>query len=236
MVTLYRLKDLHIRLPAGAHVIKAEAANSLAGSTALLDEAERKAAQIVEEAQRHYEQEKIRGYREGAAQASMEAVTRLLEEEAKLESCLAAINEDLADIVIACVRKIIDRFDDRDLARAYIRTAVRKMCRQRRIRLSVSAEQYPIIRDQVESLAGEFTEIEAIDVVENVSLTGTQFILESEIGRIEGSVEDNLEQLGFHLPSTLTNYVARLRNRDDAQSDRETATQEDGASGPDGFS
>jgi type III secretion protein L len=209
---LYRLKELGFRIPVGGQIIKAAEAESLSVSTLLVEEAEKKAAGIVEKAEQHYEEEKARGYREGLANAAMEAVNRLLDEEAVLETSLVSIDEDLADIVLACVRKIIGKFDDHALARAYIGNAVRQMRRQKRIRLSISSEQYGNIKEHIAAMAADFTEIDSIDVVESLSLTGTQFIMESEIGRIDGSVAENLDDLGAQLKTAMQNYLVKIRN------------------------
>lgn len=236
MVNLYRIKELDARIPAGGHVIKAATASGLSGATQLLAEAEDRAAEIVETARDHYEQEKIRGYRDGYNQALLEAVERLLEEEAVLETRLATIDAELADIALACVRKLIGEMADRDLARAYISNAIRQMRRQKRIRLGVSTQQYENIKNAIGGISAELAEIELIDVVENPLLEGTQFIMESEIGRIDGSVEQNLAELGEHLAATLKNRVARLRSdlRREPAADRSEsepeATQEPGGS------
>jgi type III secretion protein L len=211
VVIVYRLNELKIALPAGASVIKSPEAAAIADAALVLAEAERKAKEIIADAQKRRVEEKKRGYREGLAKAAAESAARLLDEEAVLSASLGAIDEQLAGIVVACMRKIVGDFDGKQLAQAYITNAVRQMRRQKRIRLSVSSEHYRNIKDHIGSLAAEFAEIELIDVVENSRLSGTQFIMESEIGRIDGSIEKNLDELQLQLPAVLAGFVERLR-------------------------
>lgn len=208
---MYRLKELDIRIPAGCHVIKASQADVLTEASGILAEAEHKAEEIVAAARERYEEERKRGYEDGLAEARREAVARLLQEQATLDSCLASLGEALADVVGACVRKVIGSIGDQELARAFISNAIRQMRRQKRIRLGVSPAHYPSICGQIESIRLRFPEIELIDVSENHEIDDLSFVLESEIGRIEGSIEKSLQGIEDQLHAAIRQHVSEQR-------------------------
>ena len=207
---MYRLKDLDIRIPARGHVIKAAAADLLDEASHIIADAESRSAEIVAAANARYEEERERGYRDGLERAEGETVARLLEEQAVLDRCLAAIDGELASIAMACVRQLIGVYGDSELAQTYIANAIRRMRRQKRIRLGVSSRHYQAIRDNVDAVLRDFPEIELIDVSENPALGDLQFVLESEVGRIEGSVERGLSDIEERLRAVLRQHIGQL--------------------------
>lgn len=208
---MYRLKELDLRLPASQRVVKAAEAQALIEADGILEAAKKKAADIVKTARRHHKEEKKRGYEEGLALASSEAIDRLLEETASLEDGLANVNQSLCEVVIACLRNILGEIGDRKLVRTYIANAIRQMRRQKRIRLSVSPDHFADISEHMSSITSKFVEIEMIDVVENPKLTGTHFVMESEIGRITGSIEQSIDDLKESLAVAIGKYAVRLK-------------------------
>jgi type III secretion protein L len=207
MVGMYRLKELDIRIPARGHVIKAATTGLVAEASGILADAEERGAGIIAAAEARYEEERARGYRDGLDRAAAEAVGRLLDEQATLERSLAGLEAELAAVVVACVGRLIGTAADGDLARAYIVNALRRMRRQKRVRLTLSTAQYRGFRDRIDAITAEFPEIELIDVSENPALEDTRFVMESEIGRIEGSVERSLGQIEDQLLAALRNVA-----------------------------
>jgi type III secretion protein L len=194
VVGYYRLKELGFRLPAGAHVLTADAVAPLDAATALLAEAEARADSIVAQAREEYERQSRQGYEDGLARARVEAVERLLREGAALDAGLAAMEAELGRVVTACVRKLVDTFDDQARAEAVVRGALRQMRRERRFELRVSPPQYTAFKEGIGAITAEFPEIELIDVVEDAALTPPQIVIESSIGRVEAAFGDSLAE------------------------------------------
>lgn len=195
MAGYYRLGDLGFRLAAGAHVIKHADLSAVDEATCLLGEAERKAAEIVADAQKAYEQEKLRGYRDGLANAQIEAVQRLLEESAVLDQSLVQVERDLARITAASVRKLIEEFNDQARAEAVIRTALKQMRREKHAELRVPSRLYEHFRGRIGEIVKDFPEVDLVDVVDDPALDPSQIILETSIGRVDGDLGARLEDL-----------------------------------------
>lgn len=78
----------------------------------MLRDAEARAAEIVAEAQAEYHRRSLQGYEEGLTKAKLESVERLLGESALLDAGLASVEAEMTRIVAACLRKLVDDFDD----------------------------------------------------------------------------------------------------------------------------
>lgn len=204
---MYRLKELDIRLPERGHVLKAADAGLLEQASGVIAEAERQASEILVAAQQRYQEEERRGYEDGVARATREAVSRLVGEQALLDSCLDRITDEIARLAGDCVRQLIGAVGEKERMRAFVTHAMQCMRRQKRIRLSVSTESYEDTRMHVDRVAADFPEIELIDVQENPALDEGCFSLEAETGRIEGSIGASLERIDELLRAAVRQVV-----------------------------
>jgi type III secretion protein L len=191
----YRLKELGYRLPAGAHILAKQDFAPIEDATRLLDDADTKAAEIVAAAEAAFQAERERGYQEGLAQGRLEAVERLLQESSTLDAKLREVERDLAGVVAACVRRLIDSFDDAARAEAIVRGALKQMRREKKAELRVSPAQVAHFKTVIGEMLKEFPEIELVDVVEDATLTAPQVILETSIGRVAGDFGARLAEL-----------------------------------------
>lgn len=204
MVAPYRLKQLGLDLPAGSHILPPEQARQLHDATELLDAAREEAARLVEKATTVYEAEKARGYAEGLRRAGEEAARQLVRETELLQVRLEALEAELADVVVDCVRAIMRDFDDRSVAFSLVRAALEKMRREKSLHLRVPPSLIKEVRAEIGLLRSEFAGIETIDVVVDQSLVPPRMILESGIGRIDLDVGQGIERLRSVLKSALS--------------------------------
>jgi type III secretion protein L len=191
----FALKQLGFRLAAGTHVLKAEAVAPLDQGEQLIEAARQRAAAITAEAEQAYRREHERGFEEGTVAAELAAVKRLLGESRTLDDVIHKLEHDLANVVMACVRKLIETYDERAKAEAILHGALKQMRRERRPVLRVSPAQYEHFRESVALIARSYPEVEFIDVVEEPSLVAPQIIVESSIGRVDGNLGQRLEEL-----------------------------------------
>jgi type III secretion protein L len=195
VVGYYRLKELGFRLSAGAHVLPRAAFEPIEAANALVGEARAEASRIVAEAKDAFEAERRRGYAEGLARAQIEAVERLVGESGVLDRKLQEIEAGLTDLVVACARRLVAGFDDRQKAEVLVRAALRQMRREKKAELRVSPGQYGEMRERIGGIIQEFPEIDLVDVVEDASLETPNVIVETSIGRVEGDIGQSLDDL-----------------------------------------
>jgi type III secretion protein L len=195
VVGYYRLKEVGYALRAGAQVLSPEEFSPIADATALLTDAEARAASIVAAAEEAYRRECQRGYDDGLARSSLEAAERLLKESAALDAKLLQFERDLVQIVTVCVRKLIDTFDDVSRAEAVVRGALRQMRREKKAELRVSPGQVAHFRSCISAILQEFPEVELVDIVEDALLVAPQVVLETSVGRVEANFGERLAEL-----------------------------------------
>lgn len=195
MGTYYRLNELGFRLPAGVQILTPEAAGTADAATAIVDAAERRAAEIVAEAEAAYRAKCEEGYAAGQEQAKRENLERVLGESLELDRALRGMEADVVRLVGLCVRKLMAEFDDTARAESVVRGALRQMRREKRAELRVSPIQFSHFKGAIASLISDFPEIELVDVVEDATLTPPKIILESRVGRVEADVTGQLKAL-----------------------------------------
>jgi type III secretion protein L len=195
MVGHYRLSEFGFDLPAGAHIVAPETVRAVEGATALIEAAEAKAAGIIKDAEQAYQDERERGYRDGLAKARLESFERLVGESATLDAELHRVEGELSRLVLACVRKLVDGFDDRAKAEATVRSALKQMRREKRAELRVAPSQYGHFNEAIGAITAQFPEVELIDVVEDAGLEAPRVIIETGIGRVDGDLGGNIAEL-----------------------------------------
>lgn len=218
MVGPYRLKEFALRLPEGAGLLAVEDLAPVARASELLAEAEARAAAIVAEARAVFEAEKRRGFEEGLAEARREALQMLIAESRELDAAIRSVDRDLTDIVVSAVRKIVEDFDDVTKAEAVVRTGLRKMRKARRAELQVPRALAPHFRERIGAIVAEFPDCDHVDVVESDELSGSDVVLETAIGRVEGDLAvaaDEVEEIvrrGLKARMSAANHAAVMES------------------------
>ena len=218
-MSIYRLKNLDHKLEEGATLIKAEDFSTVEQACDLITNAESQAAEIIADAEQHFQFEKERGYQEGMEQANRDAFERLLKEQVELDHKLSIIEGSLSALVNVCVRKLVSTFDNVELAEAITRNALEKMRRENRVQLRVPIELISEFKNRVDTIVQDFPEIELIEVMEDSSLVSPNVILESSIGRIDcnfGHKLDNLDILLERITSHLSDNAKTEITKEEA--------------------
>lgn len=195
MASYYRLTELGYRLPPGAKIVPAEELARLNEAGGILAAAEAKAASIIAEAEEAYRRECARGYAEGLAQGKLHEAERLLRESAVLDQKIGEVERDLAGVVSACVRKLVEDFDDNARAEAVVRGALRQMRREKKAELRCSPQQVAHFREVIGGIKAEFPEVDLIDLVVDTALSPPDVIIETSVGRVHGDFGARLAEL-----------------------------------------
>jgi type III secretion protein L len=192
---VYRLKQLDFVLPAASHILSYGEAEALQEATGILEAAEAEATRIRGDAKSVYKSERARGYAEGMHKADMEGLTRLIVETDLLGQRLTQLEAELAELVVACVRRIMDSFSDDEKTRLLVRSALKRMRREKRVELHVPPAKAEEARTIAAGLVKEFPEIDLVEVIEEAALEPHKLTVESPIGRIAVDLDGGLEHL-----------------------------------------
>jgi type III secretion protein L len=105
------------------------------------------------------------------------------------------MEQDLADLVLATVRRLIQRFDGAELAIDLTRSALATMRSEKRAQLHVPPEVYDPVRAALPELLADYPEIELIEVVAAPGLAPPSLRLESALGVVDFVPDETLDGL-----------------------------------------
>ena len=100
-----------------ARVLRAADYTALVQAQALLDEARSQADAILAGAQEACEAERRRGYEDGQQEALLDQAEKMIETVSRTVEYFAGVENEMVDLVMAAVRKVVDGFGDREKVR-----------------------------------------------------------------------------------------------------------------------
>lgn len=196
MTGVYPLRVLGLGMVAQDGIVPAAVADELAEAGAILSRARAEAAAIVASAAAARDEERRIGHAEGRAEAQAEAAEWMHAARADLDQRLDRMQTELADLVTACVRRVIHSFDDRTLALETVRSALSAQRSEKRLQLYVSPTVESAVRADLPALMADYPEIQLIDVIGDPALAPPDVRLESELGVVSSVLQDTLADLG----------------------------------------
>jgi type III secretion protein L len=196
MTHVFALRPLGLSLATEDGIVPAALAEAMTDADLILQQAKAQAEAILADAAAALEAEKQRGHAEGLRLAEAEAAAWLYQTRLELDARLDRIQLDLADIVTACVKRIVLSFDNQQLAFDTVRCAMASLRSESRLQLFVAPQVEPTIRAQLPALMAEYPEIQLIDLIADPSLNPPDVRLESELGTVTSIFEDTIADLG----------------------------------------
>lgn len=199
-------------------VIKAEAAAAIreeaeAEAQAILQEAQARAEQILEEARREGERLKANAVEEGASQGYEQGYQQGMAEtegmkqelagqkrqlEAEFDELLEHLEPKFIETITDVYRHIfaVDLMDNRDIIVHLIDSTLRKVESSRTFIVHVSAEDYPHVNMQKQSLVeGAVAGRGLIEIIEDIALAKGDCLIETDGGIFDCGIGTQLEEL-----------------------------------------
>ena len=157
------------------------------------------ATRLLQSAKRQSELLQRRAYFDGraagAAQAQAEAVKHILDAQKQARDLVTASEARIVELAVSIVARIIPRLDQTDVVAALAAEALAAIRDERHITLRVHAAAEKATRVMLERWQSAHPEVEAVDVVIDPSLQPTACVVETELGRIEVGLSDQLESV-----------------------------------------
>jgi type III secretion protein L len=189
------LNGAALRAAPGTKVIKAGEYSDFAEAGELLGRAAARAAEITARAEAAYREELARGHEEGLREGKA-AVSRLLLDTVSRSTRYLEQNEGrLIAIVSAALRKLLGEAGEKERIAAVVRSALAVVSRQDQVTVRVPPGQETTVGDEVQRLLHAHPAIRSIDVVPDPELTGSRCVLETKVGKVEASLESQLEAI-----------------------------------------
>jgi type III secretion protein L len=202
MTPFIKIKSLETELTSGERIIKA---NDYAYFTV--------AEQIAKEAQANKKQGDLaatqallkavqNGIDQGAEESRKQLAGQMLKASSDTLMQLAKVENDLLEVVVNAVRKIIEGYDDDKLALAMVRKGLKLVCKSQRVVVRVNPKK----SDQLmQGLMNLNHNIDVLEIMPDESLPDGDCVLESDIGIVRASLDEQLQHIENAIMSVLPN-------------------------------
>ncbi|CAM3766202.1 Flagellar assembly protein FliH/Type III secretion system HrpE domain-containing protein [Bordetella sputigena] len=161
----------------------------------LIQRAHEDAARLVEQARETYRSERERGYAEGLHAARVEQAAAMLAVSRQTAGYLREIERDIAELVVGALRRIVGDFDATDRALTVVRSALAMLRRQKNVLLRMHPDDAAVVRQHMQALLERFPGVDYLDVVSDDHFPSGACRMETRIGTIETSLDDQLDVL-----------------------------------------
>jgi len=167
----------------------------------IIQEATIDAKRIVADAQEAYQANQAEGYQCGIEEGSAELAAKILEVTDQANKYFQGKESQIVEVVVTAMKNIIGEFDDVELTLSVIKKLLNELQGQQQITLRVIPDQTKIIEHALQEITNSGL---LIKVVADIEMQSGQCILESDLGLIECSIDDQLDALRKAMTSSLT--------------------------------
>lgn len=182
-----------ISIAPDARVLKASEYQAIVSSDSIIDDARDRAQEIEDRAREAFEEEKRRGYREGMLEAKKQMMQNMLDVMTKAKANLRHQETQIVATVIAALRKVIGDMDKESLIRCVVQKALSLVGSEPRVIVHVSPCQREVVEKEVGAIVSTYPLVATFAVVSNETLDELDCILETPIGKVVASLDEQLE-------------------------------------------
>jgi len=200
-------RKLAASLPPGTRVLPAADLAALVEAQAVLDNAHAQAEAILAGAREAFEAERRRGYEDGKQEALLDQAEKMIETVSRTVEYFAGVENEMVDLVMASVRKVVDGFDDREKVMIVVRNALAVVRNQKQMTLRLHPAEIESVRERINDILAAYPGVGYLDLLADARLGRGACILESQIGMVEASLEGQIEALRGAFQRTLGSRV-----------------------------
>ncbi|OWT72717.1 MULTISPECIES: HrpE/YscL family type III secretion apparatus protein [unclassified Achromobacter] len=183
------------RVAAGGKVVRASDYSRWVRAKHVLGEARVQAKVIRDHAREEHVAERERGYQEGLREARAVQVAEIDATLRQARAYLDAIEGEMVDLVMDCVREIIGELDAGERIVRIVRGALGRARRQKQAVLRLHTDDVATVLAWRDDLLAEFPAVEDLDIVATAQMARGACRVETEIGVIEAGVDAQLAAL-----------------------------------------
>ncbi len=187
------IKKNGFELASASRLVKAVDVAAVRTAEETIAAAEAEATRLRETAAEAFENERLRGYKQGLEEGRAKLAADKIGFVYESAKHMAAVEEKLADVVIKALWKCVSQIGDRHLVMEIIRKLMKAVIHnQRHVTLKVAPEMRQEVRARLDEILADYPALEHVDVEEDSRLKGAAAILETEAGIADASVESQL--------------------------------------------
>jgi type III secretion protein L len=161
----------------------------------ILEEGMHKHEQLVHAGEDAYRQAQERGYETGLEAARVEHSRFMMATIHQTVSYLNGIEMQLADVVLAGMRRLLSDFSDKQKVMAVVKTILAEVRNQKQIALKVNPEMVSQLQGELQRIQELYPMVSHIEVLAGAELGMDACIVETEIGIVQASITGQLRAL-----------------------------------------
>lgn len=186
------IKPLDSQLEPGKVVLKAHDYRHLVNYDTLVQEMAQREQEREQQATQALHEAIQAGMQQGRAQAHDQVVLQLLSFTVKMHDNLRNVELAMVQVVLDAVQQILHSFDDRELVASTVRRGMDLVRSSKKLIIRVHPQMQDVVLEQLEEWQRMIVHIE---VLPDTQLKLDECVLESDVGIIHTSVEQQMESL-----------------------------------------
>ena len=189
------VKDENFEIRSQSRVLKADDYAVILQTEQLIEQTQKEAQKIIEDAKAIYESEKARGYEDGSKEGKAAQAEKMMSAIIESVHYFSEVENKLVNIVMSATKKILSGFDDIELTKGIVGQALDKVRNESKITLRVFPEHADAVRSQLKEITANYSNIGFIDVVPDSRIPEAACKVETEMGSVDTSVDLQLNAL-----------------------------------------
>jgi type III secretion protein L len=180
---------------------------ALVDAQEMLTQAAAQAQSILAHAHATAQAESQRVLAAAQAQALQLQAEKMVEMTSRRVEYLAGIEQEMIELVMGAVRKVVDGFNDQVQIMTVVRNALAVLRKQKHMTLHLCPDEAALVSAQLQELLAIYPSVESLDVLADERVARGSCILESPMGSVKTSLQGQINALRQGLQGTLGNQA-----------------------------
>ncbi len=200
---------LHVKTAEGTYllpdtkIIKAAQYSQYMEYHGLINEAKAKAEAIIAGAQKAFDEERKKGFAKGEEEGKAKLAEHMMESISKSIHNLEAFEEQVIDIVMKALTRILGEMDDKEKITRVVKQSLALVRNQKRVALKVNPSDARILEAEVDEVLKSFPGIGYIDVIADNRIPVGSCMLETDIGVVDARLDVQVEAIRKSLTKSI---------------------------------
>ncbi len=196
MGKLFVAQEGNFTIRPGMHIVHQEDLQTLYDANELMEKSREQAGVIEQKAHEVYQKRYEEGLEQGRDEGKGEYTMKIMEMVMTQVDSLQGLEQQLTEVVISSVEKMLGAFDPGDLAVRVVRKALAAVRGEKRILVRVSPKDEPVVRQDLQSfLISDDGRSGYIDVRPDPNLPHGGCVLETPLGVVNAGLSSQLKIL-----------------------------------------
>ena len=200
------IEPVGLKLPFGKKIIKSTEYRAYISAREIIERAHEKATMIETDAKQAYQDEKKRGYDEGLRNGNDAIAEKMMDTISDTINYFETVEVKIVDVVLVALRKILSDFDQVDIVKRVVKTALQIARNQKHVTIRVHPDIKDALTKHFAEIASSAPSVNFIEVEADVRVSKDGCIIDSDMGIIDASLQKQISILEKALRASLGSH------------------------------